>query len=140
MQYREEIMSDELKKFVLNFEEEVKAPFDIIVHQFTGRDTGKPHDHPFSFRSFIAKGGYIERVYIIDEETKTFRTETIHRKEGDVFDVKATHIHEIVELPQGICYTVFIPQKKERDWGHWRFSDNDIEFSEGGEHNFKSIK
>ncbi len=114
-----EIMSDELTKHHIK-----ELPFDAVIHHFTATDKGSPHDHPFAFTSHILSGGYIERVYTVDENGLWAR-EYIFRKAGTVHTIEATHIHEIVELPDDECYTLIIPHEKVREWRCWKFDENE---------------
>lgn len=107
-----ERMSDEFTKFHIN-----GLPFPAVIHHFTGSDKGLPHDHPWGFLSFVLSGGYIERIY---QRTGSFHD--VHRRPGDTFRIAATHIHEIIELPQGECWTLVLPQPWERHGGFWDFS------------------
>ncbi len=114
-------MSDEFIKHHI-----IGLPFDTAIHHFTAKDNGSPHDHPFGFTSHILQGGYVERVYKVDADGK-WTSELLHRKSGTVHSVEATHIHEIVELPDGECYTLIIPQEKVREPRFWKFDENGSE-------------
>jgi len=108
---RTEVMSAEFTKHHIE-----GLPFPCAFHHFTGTDKGGPHDHPWSFRSYIMQGGYIERVYQPDG-----KFEDIKREPGTSFNLPAEHIHEIIELPQGECWTLVIPGPLEREWKFWEF-------------------
>lgn len=116
-----EKMSDEFTKHHIK-----NLPFDAVIHHFTATDKGSPHDHPFGFTSFILSGSYIERVYWIGKDG-IWSSEWIHRKPGTAHSVEAAHIHQIVELPKGECYTLIIPQEKVREPRFWRFDENGSE-------------
>ena len=107
---REERMSDAMLK--------IHIPGLGVLHHFTAPDMGAPHDHPWNFTSMILKGGYIEEVYRPDGAC-----ERIHRKVGDHFAILAGHIHRIVELPEGECWTcidVLGPKVQEPGFYEWR--------------------
>ena len=127
----EEKMSDEFTKFHLK-----GFPFDAVVHKFTEPDKGYPHDHPFGFQSHVLKGSYIERIYC--RYKLTFLDVT--RKAGDSFFVPATHIHQIIDLPDGECYTIITPLHKERESGFWKFEDGKAYFNQWNEPEFKEVK
>lgn len=93
----------------------------MVVHHFTAPDTGGPHDHPFRFTTHILKGGYIERVYSIHADG-SWTTEDVLRAPGTMHVVEADCIHELIELPQGECWTVMIPEANIREWRFWRFN------------------
>ncbi|HXG85966.1 MAG TPA: hypothetical protein VNI84_18235 [Pyrinomonadaceae bacterium] len=114
----EEKMSGEFTKQHLK-----GLPFGAVIHHFTAQDTGSPHDHPFSFTSHILSGGYIEKVFHVDEDGK-WTSEWIDRKPGTVHTVEATHIHQITDLPEGECYTLIIPKEKVREPRFWKFDEN----------------
>ncbi len=108
-----EKMSDEFTKHHI-----IGLPFDTAIHHFTAKDKGSPHDHPFGFTSFILQGGYVERVYKVETDGK-WTSELLHRTPGTVHSVEAAHIHQIVELPSGECYTIRIPPEKVRQTRFW---------------------
>ncbi len=102
------------------------APFNAVLHHFTAPDVGGPHDHPWGFTVHVLKGGYIEKVYNIKGNKWT--TKLVKHKPGDLFKIKATHIHEIVEVLGYECWTLVLPKEWERDWGFWKFNKDGITF------------
>lgn len=110
-------MSDEFTKYHIK-----GLAFDAVIHHFTARDKGSPHDHPFGFTSHILSGGYVEKAYKVDDGGG-WSSELIHRPPGTVHYVEATHIHEIVELLDGECWTLILPQKKVREARFWKFNE-----------------
>jgi hypothetical protein len=130
MQYKEEIMSEEFTKHLFKFPCRF-GEFHMVVHHFTGPDTGGPHCHPYGFMTHILKGGYIERRYTLHE---TFwGCEDIFRQPGESFYVPATTIHELVALPGGECWTVITPGPKEREPGFWTFNEHGAWFRQWNE-------
>ncbi len=113
---QEEKMSEELMKFHLR-----GLPFDAVIHKFTGRDVGEPHDHPFTFRTFVLKGGYVERRFHIINGKPV--TSTIERKVGDSFIVSAQTIHQIIELLDKESWTMILPERWEQNWSFYQFGD-----------------
>lgn len=97
----------------------IKTPwFGLFLHRIYKPDTNRcPHDHPFSFWSFVLKGWYIERVYSIRGKV----TETI-RKAGTVAKRKNSHIHEIFVVSHDLWTLMFI-KHTNKNWGFWDFSD-----------------
>lgn len=134
MQIIEERMSEFFCKYHLK-----GLPFDAVLHHFTDADKGYPHDHPFSFMTFILKGGYIERVYTINKNG-TWTSELVHHYPGDSHLVIANHIHKIEELPTGECWTLILPFPKLKDSGFYRFEENSILFRYWYENEFKPYK
>lgn len=91
-------------KYHLNREGEEPWPFRPVLHQFTTPDLGDPHDHPWDFETYVRRGSYIEEVYTLhDDGSWSMRLQT--RERGCVYRVTAEHIHRIVALPQGECWT-----------------------------------
>jgi hypothetical protein len=84
-------------------------PFSASFNEFSAPDTGDPHDHPFDFITHILHGGYTERTYTIDHQGKVIIND-IERKPGTSHYVKATDIHQIIDLTAGHCITLMIPQ------------------------------
>lgn len=116
-----EKMSDEFVKSHIK-----GLPFDAVIHHFTEKDKGSPHDHPYKFTSHILSGGYVERVYKVGTDGG-WSTELVYRYPGTVHTIEATHIHQIVELLENECYTLIIPQEKEREPRFWKFDENGSE-------------
>lgn len=88
-----------------------------VIHRL-GVDLGAPHDHPFGFTSFVICGGYREEVFIPEYGSIGY---LLHLP-GESFTVKAGHIHRIVELIDGECWTLIVPGSHERTPGfyEWR--------------------
>jgi len=81
--------------------------FGIKLHWFKGPDPDRHlHDHPWSFISFVLKGGYIERVF---GKTNRIRFFSIKR---------ATDSHTIRSVESGTLTLVF-NGPKVRKWGFW---------------------
>ena len=98
-------------------------PFAAVLHRFSDIDRGDPHDHPWPFRSTILSGGYVEQVY----HPKAGLVETVERKPGDSFDIGAGHIHRIVDLPAGECWTLIQPLGlKEQEPGFYQFREDGV--------------
>lgn len=98
-------------------------PFDAVLHHFSAKDQHEHiHDHPFSFTTHILKGSYVERVYELYKDG-SYRSEVYHRTEGSAHIVRAHTIHEIIDLPEGECFTIIRPQHWEKDTYFFRFED-----------------
>ena len=80
-------------------------PVPAVFHRFTAPDLGDPHDHPWSFRSIILFGGYIEQCFAPDGSSVD-----IERRVGDSFHIDANHVHRITNLPYGQCWTLILPE------------------------------
>lgn len=112
-------------------------PFYGVIHRITETDSEESiHDHPFPFTSLVLKGSYIEKRYIITGNN-TYSEMIIERKEGSYHQVAASTVHQIIELPEGECWTFIVPGKHvDREWGFYKFGDeilhrfhNEPEFS-----------
>lgn len=120
-----ERMNAVFTKYHLNRFGEQPWPFRPVIHHFSGPDLGNPHDHPWSFTTFILSGSYIEEVYTIAADG-SWSKDVVHRSAGSSHRVEATHIHRIIELPEGACWTMVISGPQERDPHFWKFNDKGI--------------
>lgn len=111
-------------------------PFAAVFHRFSEVDDFEPHSHPWAFRSTILAGGYVEEVFTLDGSS-----ERVHRNVGDSFIVEATHIHRIVEFPEGECWTLIQPQgPKVQEPGFWRFENGQAFHRFWHEQDFKLVE
>lgn len=113
-----EIMSGAFTKYHLKG----PWPFHPVIHRFTEPDHGDYHDHPFRFRSMILHGGYIEEVLDIP----TGDIWTTKRLPGDSFMIGADHVHRIIELLDGECFTIILPHAWEQKSGFYQVRDDGI--------------
>jgi len=121
MKFREEKMNEVFTKHHIE-----GLPFDAVIHHFSEKDKNEHiHDHPFSFTSHVLHGSYIERVWYI-LETGEYEYKDFHRKQGTSHFVHADLIHEIIDLPEGECYTLITPNKWERETYFWKFEDGKV--------------
>lgn len=118
MQIRQTIAAPAFDKFYL------EGPWTASgihpdLHHMKAPDLGLPHCHPWSFRSLIIRGSYVEEVYAPDGSTTL-----VTHNQGDSFVIAAEHIHRIVELPEGEAWTFIVPEGPVgRTWGYWRWKD-----------------
>ena len=114
-----ERMSDHMWKWHLGPGETGNA---LVLHKFTGPDTGAHHDHPFDCRSYILSGGYTEEVLHPDG-----RVELRHHLPGDVVDIPHDHVHRIVHLPLGECLTLYeVLGPKVQESSFYEFRQNEM--------------
>lgn len=122
----------------------LRLPFlKIRLHHILLSDTECPHDHPWSFGSFILRGGYKEyreyREYpdpmdLLDSPAKLIQgvrynwhtdkwTSELWHGPGSLLIRKATDIHRLELLPGKTCWTlVFMGRYKRPVWGFWKKS------------------
>jgi len=94
-----------------------------VLHRFRHPEPhANPHDHPWSFETTILDGGYIDEVFHVDADG-SWHSERVHRQPGETYSVDATHIHRIVALPTGECWTLVRSGQNERETRFWRFRD-----------------
>lgn len=94
-----------------------------VLHRFTRPEPwSDPHDHPFAIDIEVLAGGYVEEVF--SRASDGWRSELMHRNPGEVHSLAAGHIHRIVELPTGECWTRARYGLAERATHFWRFGDD----------------
>lgn len=114
-----ERMSDHMMKWHLG-RGETGNP--LVLHKFSGPDTGPHHDHQFHCRSYILDGGYTEEVLHPDG-----RIELRHHRPGDVVDIPHDHVHRIVHLPLGECLTLYeVLGPKVQESSFYEFRQNEM--------------
>ena len=109
-----------LERYYLLFKDRGEGDrFNIFLHKFLKSDTDM-HDHPWGYCTIILSGGYWEN------EFKTVDSANIvkyWRGSGYIGYYDAYHSHK-VELESGKgCWTLFIPYRREREWGFWKIKD-----------------
>lgn len=112
--FREERMGPHMLKIYLE-----GLPGGCVVHHFTDADTGDPHDHPWDFYSHILFGGYVERVYFPNGGWQD-----VTRNPGDAFFVPRGHIHRIVRLLEGDCWTIITPRGEPSPVHFYQWDEN----------------
>lgn len=96
------------------------VPYTIRVHHFLRADKERDrHNHPWPFRTFIAKGWY-------DEEAALWRGPGLPREEintrvsaGDTYARSVMDAHRVVKVSDGGVWTIVITGKKRRPWGFY---------------------
>ena len=100
-----------LERYYVFLKDRKSFPFNIFVHKFLKSDPDDLHDHPWSYFTFILKGGYYEWIPGVNCEIRKWRGP------GHFRMCKANSLHRI-ELKEGItCWTLFVPFAKVREWG-----------------------
>lgn len=79
-----------------------------LHHWLASDDPRHKHDHAWSFRTFVIKGGYTDSSPDGDEHLKAPATRWR----------PATHQHTVFPDPGG-CWTIIVTGPKVRPWGFW---------------------
>jgi len=120
----------------------------VYIHRFMRSDADDPHDHPWSFWTYVISNGYTEVRYdrskpaiSLDMERTTLepglhnihlffseywtRSENV-RKPGDFSKIRANDIHQVVvDKPRNMDeikdapYTICLMGPRVREWGFW---------------------
>jgi hypothetical protein len=107
------------------------VPVSIRLHHIVRPDLDRhKHDHPWTFISIVARGGYIEErptsevpAWVGDDEDSCY----VERGPGSIALRRYWHRHRIVHVKPGTL-TIFICFRKRQSWGfytregkvHWR--------------------
>lgn len=103
-----------LERYYILFKERTWFPFNVFIHKFLKSDHSDVHDHPWSYFTWIIKGGYFE--WSPEPDGRILR-EWFGRWHWRFR--KATSKHRI-ELQEGITpWTLFIAFKHKREWGFY---------------------
>lgn len=93
------------------------------LHRFTRPEPhSHPHDHPWPFETTVLAGGYVEEVFEL-RANGSWHSNLESRLPGTVHLIAASHIHRIVDLPEGECWTLVRAGRHERQVRFWRFDD-----------------
>lgn len=86
----------------------VKTPwFNIYLHQlWAPKWHPECHDHPWGFVAILLRGGYLERVDMVDH----------HRYPGAILYRPAEFVHNVI-TPYGTSWSLIFTTRKSRDWG-----------------------
>ena len=97
-----------LERYYIFLKDRTKFPFNIFLHKFLKSDPDDLHDHPWSYISIPLYPGYWEHT----EKGKFWRG-PFHARYS-----KANTYHRIeLSKEKPYCWSLFIPGKREREWG-----------------------
>jgi hypothetical protein len=106
-----------LERYYLFLKDRDNFPFNIFLHKFLKSDPDDVHDHPWSYATLILKGGYWEWVPQFDSLGKKCGEIAHWRHPGHFRICEASSYHRIELDPAITCWTLFMPGRKQRDWG-----------------------
>jgi len=112
-----------IRYYLLFIDRSESFPFNIFIHKFLKGDDDELHDHPWGYFTFILSGGYNEVLL-----NKNGENTTHWRGPGFFQRVKQSHAHAIHlddSEDAGECWTLFIPFRREKEWGFWKPKEND---------------
>lgn len=88
----------------------------VYLHKFIDDDWARdPHDHPKDFLSIGLKGRYVEEIYDIDADGRSWMTES-HWSAPWIRRFRADHIHRI-RVPGDPAWTLVYVGPLQRSWG-----------------------
>lgn len=94
--------------------------FQILLHKICRPDADRDlHDHPWSFRSLILKGGYVEEIIdpdIFDHYHERNKYERVNKRAAFVGH-DTTSFHRIDRLLDGPAWTLVFTTGKRKSWG-----------------------
>ena len=106
-----------LERYYLFLKDRENFPFNIFLHKFVKSDPDQLHDHPWNYFTFIIKGGYWEWYPLLNDNGSVIGSSRKWRGPGSFIKATANSMHR-VELEPGVTpWTIFMPGKKEKDWG-----------------------
>lgn len=106
--------------------------FNFYIHRFLRSDADDPHDHPWSFMTYVVDGEYHEHKYNFSCVNPLFETcdyshVVNHREKGSLVFRNATDVHKVVvdeDIPvlekERAPLTICITGPRKREWGFWK--------------------
>tara|TARA_B100000212_G_C27184180_1_gene451665 strand:- start:24 stop:725 length:702 start_codon:yes stop_codon:yes gene_type:complete len=108
-------------------------PFNIFIHHILKSDNDELHDHPWGYFTFILSGGYYEHLKLTEAGSDEEKIVKVWRGPGFYQSVSSSWVHRLeLDKTKGETWTLFIPFKKEKDWGFYTkdgFVDNETYLS-----------
>lgn len=115
-----------LIRYYVFLKERKKFPFNITLHKVLVSDEPTLHDHPWSYATFILKGGYWEHIPIFAQEGHVVGSTQVWRGPGHFRKRSANDLHwlELEKDANGeeiACWSLFFMGKKQKEWGFVRW-------------------
>ena len=115
-----------LVRFYLFLKNRKNFPFNITLHKVLKSDEPTLHDHPWSYATFILKGGYWEWIPVRSNEGFVVGSTRVWRGPGHFRFRKPDDLHwlelekdsEGNEIP---CWSLFFMGRKQKEWRFVRF-------------------
>ena len=115
-----------LIRFYVFLKDRKNFPFNITLHKVLKSDEPTLHDHPWSYATFIIKGGYWEHVPVVSKEGIVVGSTSVWRGPGHFRFRKPDDLHWLElqkdsngnEIP---CWSLFFMGRKQKEWGFMRF-------------------
>ena len=114
-----------LVRYYVLFKDRKDFPFNIFIHHILKSDDEDLHDHPWGFYTFMLHGGYYETTLTgddCDKRVTTWYPRWSWRK------MESNHVHRITldHKKAGECWTLFIPFRREKEWGFLKKKEEKI--------------
>jgi hypothetical protein len=95
-------------------------PWRLYLHFIFLSDADRaPHNHPWSFWTWVAWGGYVEEIYEEGEGRKAHLVKYDLLTPGSCRFRHATRIHKVAKLLSGLTITLVLVHKTEASWGFY---------------------
>ena len=108
-----------LERYYIFLKDRTWFPFNIFLHRFLKGDPDEVHDHPWNYFTVILKGGYWEWIPQFNNKGEKFGEIAHWRGAGHFRICKANSFHRIEIDPTIDTWTLFMPMRKQKDWGFW---------------------
>ena len=106
-----------LERYYVFLKDRERFPFNVFVHKFLKSDPDDVHDHPWPFATLILRGGYWEWRPTFDAEGRKVGEVARWCGAGSFRTAQANTYHRIELDPSITCWTLFMPGRRQRDWG-----------------------
>jgi hypothetical protein len=92
--------------------------FQVLLHKIFKPDPDNDmHNHPWSFKSFILKGGYIEQTPLWTDEGVEPKAKFTWKGALSWAGQNEFSFHRIATLPAGPTWTLVFTSGKRKSWG-----------------------
>ena len=106
-----------LERYYVFLKDRARFPFNVFLHKFLKSDPDDVHDHPWPYATLILRGGYWEWTPQFDESGHRCGEISKWRGAGSLRFASAKSYHRIELDPAVECWTLFMPGRKQREWG-----------------------